>query len=77
MRYTPHDFRRLWATDAVSNGLPVHIAAKLLGHKNINTTQTYVAVFDEHTSNYASSNWAPAPALTAARASTSTRASLN
>ncbi len=28
LRYTPHDFRRLWATDAVSNGLPVHIAAK-------------------------------------------------
>ncbi|MCX0274936.1 site-specific integrase [Nocardia zapadnayensis] len=48
LRYTPHDFRRLWATDAVSNGLPVHIAAKLLGHRNINTTQTYVAVFDEH-----------------------------
>ncbi|MGW4124872.1 tyrosine-type recombinase/integrase [Nocardia sp. NPDC004711] len=46
--YTPHDFRRLWATAAVSNGLPVHIAAKLLGHKNTNTTQTYVAVFDEH-----------------------------
>ncbi|WP_329416184.1 site-specific integrase [Nocardia vinacea] len=39
---TPHDFRRLWATDAVSNSLPVHIAAKLLGHKNINTTRTYV-----------------------------------
>ncbi|MDR7172939.1 site-specific recombinase XerC [Nocardia kruczakiae] len=48
LRYTPHDFRRLWATEAVSNGLPVHIAAKLLGHKNINTTQTYVAIFDEH-----------------------------
>ncbi|WP_245717358.1 tyrosine-type recombinase/integrase [Nocardia jejuensis] len=48
LRYTPHDFRRLWATDAVSNGLPIHIAAKLLGHRNINTTQTYVAVFDEH-----------------------------
>ncbi|MEU4345646.1 hypothetical protein AB0H00_31085 [Nocardia sp. NPDC023852] len=26
----------------------MHIAAKLLGHKNVNTTQTYVAVFDEH-----------------------------
>lgn len=48
LRYTPHDFRRLWATDAVSNGLPIHIAAKLLGHKSINTTQIYVAVFDEH-----------------------------
>lgn len=47
LRYTPHDFRRLWATDSVSNGLPVHIAAKLMGHQNLNTTQTYVAVFNE------------------------------
>lgn len=47
LRYTPHDFRRLWATDAVGNGLPVHIAAKLMGHKSLNTTQTYVAVFDD------------------------------
>ncbi|WP_172652650.1 tyrosine-type recombinase/integrase [Rhodococcus opacus] len=48
LHYTPHDFRRLWATDAVNHGLPVHIAAKILGHKNINTTQGYTAVFDEH-----------------------------
>ncbi|MBU3062154.1 site-specific integrase [Nocardia sp. NEAU-G5] len=48
VRYTPHDFRRLWATDAVSNGLPVHIAAKILGHKQLSTTQVYAAVFDEH-----------------------------
>ncbi len=37
----------MWATDAVSNGLPVHIASKLLGHRSISTTQIYVAVFDE------------------------------
>lgn len=48
LHYTPHDFRRLWATDAVNHGLPIHIAAKILGHKNINTTQSYTAVFDEH-----------------------------
>jgi site-specific recombinase XerD len=47
LRYTPHDFRRLWATEAVTNGLPVHIAAKVMGHKSLNTTQTYVAVFDD------------------------------
>ncbi|MFI7166505.1 tyrosine-type recombinase/integrase [Rhodococcus erythropolis] len=34
LRYTPHDFRRLWATDSVNSGFPVHIAAKLLGHSN-------------------------------------------
>lgn len=48
LRYTPHDFRRMFATEAVSGGLPVHIAARVLGHKNINTSQSYIAVFDEH-----------------------------
>jgi len=47
LRYTAHDFRRLFATDAVSSGLPVHIVARLLGHKNLNTTQAYMAIFDE------------------------------
>ena len=45
-RLTPHDFRRVFATDAISTGLPIHIIAKLLGHQNINTTQGYAAVFD-------------------------------
>ncbi|MEU6731534.1 hypothetical protein ABZ917_48185 [Nonomuraea wenchangensis] len=30
IRYTPHDFRRIFATEAVTGGLPVHIAAKIL-----------------------------------------------
>ncbi len=47
LRFTPHDFRRMFATEAVGNGLPVHIAAKLLGHRNINTTQAYVAIFQD------------------------------
>jgi integrase len=47
IRFTPHDFRRLFATDAVNGGLPVHIAAKLLGHLNLATTQGYVAVYPE------------------------------
>lgn len=41
VRFTPHDFRRLFATDAVNGGLPVHIAAKLLGHLSLATTQGY------------------------------------
>ena len=45
--YTPHDFRRIFATEAVTEGLPVHIVARLLGHANINTTQAYMAVFDD------------------------------
>jgi site-specific recombinase XerD len=47
LRYTPHDFRRMFATEAVNGGLPVHIVARLLGHKNLNTTQAYMAIFDE------------------------------
>ncbi|MGI8777663.1 MAG: tyrosine-type recombinase/integrase [Acidimicrobiales bacterium] len=46
-RFTPHDFRRIFATEAVATGLPVHIAAKLLGHQSLTTTQAYVAVYDQ------------------------------
>jgi hypothetical protein len=48
VRFTPHDFRRLFATDAVNGGLPLHIAAALLGHLNLDTTRGYTAVFPEH-----------------------------
>ncbi|MGH3439467.1 MAG: tyrosine-type recombinase/integrase [Sciscionella sp.] len=47
LRFTPHDFRRLFATDAVTGGLPVHIAARLLGHQDLSTTQAYLAVFQD------------------------------
>jgi site-specific recombinase XerD len=46
-RFTPHDFRRIFATDLVNNGLPIHIGAALLGHLNLETTRGYVAVFEE------------------------------
>jgi site-specific recombinase XerD len=45
--FTPHDFRRLFATELVNSGLPIHIGAALLGHLNIQTTRGYVAVFDD------------------------------
>lgn len=47
LRFTPHDFRRIFATEAVATGLPVHITAKLLGHQSLDTTQAYVAVYDQ------------------------------
>jgi hypothetical protein len=47
LRLVPHDFRRLFATEAVNGGLPIHIAAKLLGHLDLNTTKGYVAVYPE------------------------------
>jgi hypothetical protein len=46
-RFTPHDFRRLVATDLVNHGLPIHIGAALLGHLDVQTTHGYVTVFNE------------------------------
>lgn len=43
----PHDLRRLFATELVNNGLPIHLGAALLGHTNLQTTRGYVAVFNE------------------------------
>jgi site-specific recombinase XerD len=47
VKFTPHDFRRIFTTELVNSGLPIHIGAALLGHLNIQTTRGYVAVFDE------------------------------
>lgn len=47
VKFAPHDFRRLFATELVNSGLPIHIGAALLGHLNIQTTRGYVAVFDD------------------------------
>lgn len=47
LRFSPHDFRRVFATETVNAGLPIHIAAKLLGHLDLNTTQGYVAVYPD------------------------------
>ncbi|RZU46596.1 phage integrase family protein [Krasilnikovia cinnamomea] len=45
--FTPHDFRRLFTTEAVGAGLPLHIAAALLGHLDLDTTRGYTAVFPD------------------------------
>ncbi|WP_353964050.1 site-specific integrase [Streptomyces canus] len=47
LHFTPHDFRTIIATEAVAGGLPVHIAARLLGHTSTTTTEVYLAVFQE------------------------------
>lgn len=52
LHFTPHDFRRLFATEAVNGGLPIHIAAKLLGHLDLNTTRGYVAVYPEEVTRH-------------------------
>jgi len=47
LRYQPHDFRRIFATEAILNGMPPHIAQLILGHRDINTTMGYKAVYPE------------------------------
>lgn len=42
-----HDMRRIFATEAVMAGLPVHIVANIIGHDSLDTTQQYVAIYDE------------------------------
>jgi hypothetical protein len=45
MVFSPHDFRRVFVTDAILNGLPPHIAQVICGHKTIDTTMGYKAVY--------------------------------
>jgi Phage integrase family len=47
LQFTPHDFRRLFITDAILNGLPPHIAQVLAGHHDINVTMGYKAVYPD------------------------------
>jgi len=43
--FSPHDFRRIFVTDAIMSGLPPHIAQVICGHKHIDTTIGYKAVY--------------------------------
>nr|WP_232546306.1 site-specific integrase [Streptomyces antimycoticus] len=45
LKYQPHDFRRIFITDAILSGLPPHIAQIIAGHHSINTTMRYNAVY--------------------------------
>lgn len=47
LRYTPHDFRRVFITEAVMHGLPPHIAQVIAGHRDINVTMGYKAVYPD------------------------------
>ena len=51
LNFTPHDFRRLFITDAVMNGMPPHIAQLVAGHADINVTMGYKAVYPEEVIN--------------------------
>lgn len=47
IRFTPHDFRRIFITDIVNAGFPIHLAARLVGHNNIEVTSGYTAVYQK------------------------------
>ncbi|MFF2165427.1 tyrosine-type recombinase/integrase [Streptomyces sp. NPDC058175] len=47
--FAPHDFRRIFITDAIRSGLPPHIAQVIAGHANINTTMGYNAIYPAET----------------------------
>ena len=49
LMFQPHDFRRIFVTDAIMNGLPPHIAQVICGHKTIDTTMGYKAVYPSET----------------------------
>ena len=45
--FTPHDFRRIFITDIVNAGFPIHLAARIAGHNNIDVTRGYTAVYQK------------------------------
>jgi hypothetical protein len=47
LHFTPHDFRRMFITDAILNGLPPHIAQVIAGHRDIGVTMGYKAVYPD------------------------------
>ena len=47
LKFSPHDFRRIFVTDAILNGMPPHIAQLVCGHHDINTTMGYKAVYPQ------------------------------
>jgi hypothetical protein len=49
LTFQAHDFRRIFVTDAIMNGLPPHIAQIICGHKTIDTTMGYKAVYPAET----------------------------
>jgi hypothetical protein len=47
LEWRPHDFRRIFVTDAIRSGLPPHIAAKVCGYSTVDTTMGYAAIYPE------------------------------
>jgi hypothetical protein len=45
LNFRPHDFRRIFITDAIMNGLPPHIAQVIAGHDSLASTMGYAAIY--------------------------------
>jgi len=43
----PHDLRHTFASHAVNNGFSLPIIAKMLGHKDLKTTQRYAHLHED------------------------------
>jgi integrase/recombinase XerD len=46
-RFTSHQFRHTFGTEAINNGVPQHIVQKLLGHESPEMTMRYAYIHDE------------------------------
>ena len=47
--FSPHDFCRIFVTDAIMNGLPPHITQIICGYKSLDTTMGYKAIYPAET----------------------------
>ncbi|WP_327692590.1 site-specific integrase [Streptomyces sp. NBC_00459] len=47
--FSLHDFRRIFVTDAIMNGLPPPITQVICGHKSLDTTMGYKAIYPAET----------------------------
>ncbi|MEV7393242.1 MULTISPECIES: hypothetical protein [unclassified Streptomyces] len=46
---SPYDFRRIFVTDVIMNGLPPHIAQVICGHRSLDTTMGSKAIYPAET----------------------------
>jgi integrase len=48
LRLSPHDCRRVFATEHLNNNTPVHVIAALLGHAGLDTVMIYAKLYPDN-----------------------------